>query len=70
MTQAQEDAVAEVKKILGEQFDAYLLVVKAEYDDTGDQHPTFWDGGFANALGLAHIAIDDLRKTRKPEEAE
>lgn len=62
MTAPQEEAVARCKEILNEHFEGWLLVLQAEVDDTKDHYPAFWNGGYATALGLAHIAAMDLSR--------
>lgn len=68
MTTAQEEAIKQVKEILSEHFESAVITVQAEVDDAGDQHPTYWHGGFAAAFGLAYIAIENMTIHRREGE--
>lgn len=56
MTQAQRDARAQAIKLLGEHFEAFVLIVEASVDDDGEDIHNFWlgafDGGSSAAIGL------------------
>ena len=67
LNQAQLDAVERARQILDEHFEAYVLTVRAEIGDKAETHPTFWNGGYSIAYGMAHMAIDDMRRERFKE---
>lgn len=68
MTDAQSTALKKAKEILDEHFESYIVTVKAEVDDGGDIHPSFWHGGFAAAYGLAHLSIDNMRNHEREDD--
>lgn len=65
MTDAQIEARKKAQEILSEHFTGYVLTVNAEQGDHEESNPTSWDGGFALAIGLAHLGIENLMESRK-----
>jgi hypothetical protein len=56
MNEAQEKVIAEVRKILGDNFNAYLLTVCDVDENLTEQNDTYWKGGRAIVSGLAVIS--------------
>lgn len=67
MTDAQEDAIAKVKEILSEHFDACVMVVQVEEGDKAESNPAFWHGGWALAVGLLEVGKISVLNNRKEE---
>lgn len=68
MTPAQNEALNKAKGILDEHFESYVVTVKAEVDDGGDIHPSFWHGGFAAAFGLAYLTIENMQNHERTDD--
>ena len=65
MTSAQRDAVCKAYTLLGEHFEAVLLVVNFEVNnpesgELEEAHEGYWKGGWAAAVGLAEFAKDRI----------
>ncbi len=60
ITEAQQQALERAYAILGEHFDAALIVVCWERDDRSDAFRLIYKGGFASALGLSVYATHRL----------
>jgi hypothetical protein len=60
MTQAQRDILAQVKELMNEHFDSWILQFQTENDDKTDTVDTMWHGGYATAIGLCRIAEREI----------
>lgn len=58
MNQSQLDCIEQCKRLLGERFDAYVLVTANDGEDDYqvEEVNTFHGGGFATAIGLMEMA--------------
>ncbi len=76
MTEAQNAAVAKIKDIMREHFEAGVLIVNADDDtDDGDETRVAYHGGFVMAMGLVNQArnkldIEDMNRWCESEELE
>lgn len=52
MTDAQKQALDKVHEILGEHFDAHVVITKRQVDDNSEDAEITHGGGFYTALGL------------------
>lgn len=70
MTSAQRSAIQQAYSILGEHFDASIIVV--DYDiASGEQeqaHVGYWNGGSMRALGLCLFAQKNILESGKNEQ--
>lgn len=74
-TDAQKEALEKAYDLLGEHFDASLIVVSAEVQDPADEKSSdcirvYWSGGFPNAIGLASIAAAKIMENDPMTEAQ
>ena len=67
MTQAQSDAIEQIRHLVREHFDAGLVAVTAEIEesDIHDSTEILWHGGYARAIGLCQIARKRIQKAGK-----
>lgn len=67
MTQAQETAFEQIKHLVREHFDAGLVAVTGEIEesDIHDDTQILWHGGYARAVGLCQIARKRIQKAGK-----
>lgn len=65
LTDAQLEAAKRCKQILGEHFEAALIIVSSELSDTTESQHCFYHGGWCMARGLADIGRDQLREPPK-----
>lgn len=70
LTDAQLEAANRAKEILGEHFEAALIIVSAEVSESTESQHCFYHGGYATARGLADIGRDQLRVPPAPVEEE
>jgi hypothetical protein len=61
LTDAQMAAANKCKEILGEHFEAALIIVSSELSDSTESQHCFYHGGWCMARGLADIGRDQLR---------
>jgi hypothetical protein len=67
MTQAQSDAIDQIRHLVREHFEAGVIALTAEVEesDTHDSTEIVWHGGYARATGLCRIAEKRIRKSGK-----
>lgn len=62
LTQAQETAVQECRKILDVHFEAYLLSFRTTAEDGTDKTGHDWHGRMTEVEGLSHLAVRRVQK--------
>lgn len=60
MTQAQENAIAEVKKILKEHFDSFIITYRITDENLRSKVNHDWHGDIVDVVGLSSIAQSRL----------
>lgn len=60
LTNAQEKAIEEVKKILLLHFDSFILTMRASDENNQDIFPSEWHGPFSDVIGLLRISSSRL----------
>jgi hypothetical protein len=64
-TDAQNEALIQVRDILTEHFESAVLIISTEVEDKQDALDIFWHGGFASALGLLDFGRDEIKLRQK-----
>lgn len=65
MTPAEEEALAEAKRILGLHFDAYVVTTRVADEDGSDRINSDWHGSLSDVVGMHRITglrLDDLAR--------
>ena len=63
MTDHQKQVLNQVRNLLGEHFDGFVLAVSGTTEDgSGSFDDVLYDGGFAAALGLSQILSHSLEE--------
>lgn len=64
-TAAQQEALEQAYRLLGEHFDGSVIAVSGDVNVEGKENDAvrvFWSGGYVSAVGLAQLALQGILK--------